>query len=559
VLSASDRDEPRVQRSFDVGLRDDRQSDWGAQLASARGGLAALLGLRMAVWTALPLALLHALPADLVEGVIWGQGWQLGYDQPPLQAWLVGAVDWTFGYRRWAVFLTSQILVAVCLWAVWRLARSIVTPLGALVSVLLLEGVLYFNVGSPNLFPDLIELPAWALSVASLHRALRRGSPFDWAVLGLCLAAAAYGKYTSAVLAAVMVGFLLLEPEARRSWRSPGPYLCASVCLLLLAPHLAWAAHHRFPTVEHIRRVSHPTPGALDRALAFAGFALGQLPVAGWIAIPILALARGGSGPRLISLAGNPTRFDRRFVATLALGPLGLMLVGAAVGGIQFRIHWTYAMWNLAGLFAVVFLTPSVDASSLRRFRWAWLAVFLLAIGVYAGANGAASHAQLLATSEGSGSTRFAQVVDELHREARHGLGRLQREADFPSREVADAVTAGWHTRVGGRLAFVVGDKWVAGSIAFFSPDHPLALRDGRMEGSPWIDVGELRRRGGIVAWNPASDGGETEAALRQSFPSLEMQPPIAIAERPGASVPPLEIRWGIVRPALRSTPEQAP
>jgi len=153
--------------------------------------------LHLIIWTALPLIFTNALPLDLVEGVIWGQGWQLGYDQPPFQGWLLGLLDGIFGYQRWAVFLASQIVVATCLWAVWMLARLIVSPLGALISVMLLDGVLFLNFMSPNLFPDLIVLPFWALATWSFYRALRFGRLLDWLILGLCLAGAAYAKYVT--------------------------------------------------------------------------------------------------------------------------------------------------------------------------------------------------------------------------------------------------------------------------------------------------------------------------------------------------------------------------
>src|SRR5262249_41975996 len=137
--------------------------------------LAGFLLLHVVVWTVLPIAFTHALPVDLVEGVVWGQGWQLGYDQPPFQAWFLGLADSLTGSQRCAVYLLSQILVAISLGAVWRLARLIVAPLGALVAVLVLDGVLFFNFLTPNLFPDLIELPFWALSAWSFYRALRWG------------------------------------------------------------------------------------------------------------------------------------------------------------------------------------------------------------------------------------------------------------------------------------------------------------------------------------------------------------------------------------------------
>src|SRR5258705_8318291 len=108
--------------------------------------LAGFILLHVVVWTVLPIAFTHALPVDLVEGVVWGQGWQLGYDQPPFQAWFLGLADWLSGYQRWAVYLTSQVLVAISLVALWRLARLIITPLRGLGPGMGLDGTLSFDV-----------------------------------------------------------------------------------------------------------------------------------------------------------------------------------------------------------------------------------------------------------------------------------------------------------------------------------------------------------------------------------------------------------------------------
>lgn len=509
-------------------------------LSSARIGLlfGGWLLLHLTVWTALPLIFTHALPVDLVEGVIWGQGWQLGYDQPPFQGWLLGFLDGLFGYQRWTVFFASQVLVAICLWAVWRLSRLIVSPLGALLSVMLLDGVLFFNFASPNLFPDLIELPFWALATWSFYRALRFGRRFDWLILGLCLAGAAYGKYVSFVLALVMIGFMAIEPQARRSWRTPGPYLCATLCLLLLTPHLWWALQQNFPTIAHIDQVSHPTRGLLDHIVALSGFVGGELGLISLMGLLLLTLVPSHPGARKILLTDAPTIFDRRFVMAMAFGPIGLLSAGALVADVEFRVHWAYAMWCFIGLFAVMFLVPVIDERAVRRFASAWVGVFALVALLFAGANGLASRASPL---------RLPAVSWEIP--SKHVLRRLQREAGFPARELADAITEGWQQRIGGPLPYVIGSKWVAGSIAFFSIDHPLVLRDGNPEGSPWIDMADLRQQGAAVVWEPDDDANNISAVLQQRFPSMEMQPPLLIPSLSDPDLPPRRFSWGILRP----------
>jgi 4-amino-4-deoxy-L-arabinose transferase-like glycosyltransferase len=505
----------------------------------ARRLLAGFILLHLAVWTLLPLLVTHALPVDLVEGVIWGQGWQLGYDQPPFQAWILGGTDALLGYHRWAVYLASQLLVATGFWAVWRLSLRIVTPAGALVAVVLLEGVLFLNLMTPNLYPDLIEVPLWALAILAFHHALRRGTAGSWLVLGLALAAAAYGKYTSALLAATMAAFMLAEPRARRAWRSPGPYLAAGLCLLLLVPHLVWAVRHGLPTVRHVEAVSRPTTGPLDHALALLGFVGGELGIVGLSLALIAALAwrRPAKAP-LLSLAGSPDAFDRRFVAAMALGPFGLLLAGAVASGVEFRVHWGYAMWSLLGLFAVLFLAPAVSRAGLRRLAAGWAAVFVAAAAAYAAINGVAPYAGGLLVGGRSDAP------------ARHLMRRLQGEASFPASAVAELVTDEWHRRTGTPLAYVIGNKWVAGNVAFFSPDHPMVLRDGDPAASPWIDLAELRRRGAVLVWDETRDDGRLTARLAARFPSMELELPVDVRWQSGASIAPFRLSWAILYPA---------
>jgi 4-amino-4-deoxy-L-arabinose transferase-like glycosyltransferase len=504
--------------------------------------------LHLVVWTALPLIFTHALPLDLVEGVTWGQGWQLGYDQPPFQAWFLGAVDSLSGYQRWAVYLLSQILVGVSFFGVWRLARLIVSPLGALTSVLLLEGVPFFNFSTPNLFPDLIVMPFWALAGWSFYRALRFGRLLDWALLGLCLAGAAYAKYVSALLAAVMVGFMVVEPQARRCWRSPGPYLCAGLCLLLLAPHLWWAYENSFPTVARFQLSAQPSVGALGWITALARFGAGQLAMLLLAGLLTVALGSGRRGEGRIPLANVPASFDRHFVVTLALGPFLLAFVAAALSGLQFRLHWGMAMWCFIGLFAVVFLVPAVEAAGLRRFARGWAGVFLLAALFYGAANTFVSYA------------RQWKALVALGFPSQNSLRRVQEEADFPARELAAAITERWHEKVGDRLAYVVGKKWMIGVISFFSPDHPLGLRiDVGEPQSPWIDTAQLRRQGAIVVFDPSRNQDNAAAMLYERFPMVEWQAPIVLPWHTGAELAPLRIEWGILYPAGWQVPKHSP
>src|SRR6202158_3077807 len=106
---------------------------------------AAFAGLHALVWTALPTLLYPNLPLDLIEALIYGREWQLGYDKlPPLPWWLVGIVNLTIG-QDFANSLLRQAGVVAPLAGIWAMARPRIGPRGALAAVLIVDGLHYLN------------------------------------------------------------------------------------------------------------------------------------------------------------------------------------------------------------------------------------------------------------------------------------------------------------------------------------------------------------------------------------------------------------------------------
>src|SRR5215471_2401937 len=130
-------------------------------LEAPERALAAILCVHALVWTALPTLLYANLPLDLIEALTYGQEWQLGYDKlPPLPWWLVEIVHRLIGHD-FAYYLLAQIVVAAALWLIWVTARPLVGPLGALVAVLIVDGLHYLNYTSAKFNHDVVQLPFW--------------------------------------------------------------------------------------------------------------------------------------------------------------------------------------------------------------------------------------------------------------------------------------------------------------------------------------------------------------------------------------------------------------
>src|SRR5215472_17044298 len=230
---------------------------------------AGFLALHFAVWTALPALLYANLPLDLIEALVYGREWQLGYDKlPPLPWWLIEGAHRGFDADI-AYYATAQIAVLVALTLVFALARPLVGAVGALVAVLIVDGLHYFQYTAVKFNHDVIQLPFWALAGYAFHAALRRGGLGSWCLLGLALGGALWAKYFVVVLAVPYALFMLFDRQARRAFKTPGPWLVLCVALIVAAPHIvrlfqsdflpfAYASHRAAPVRGWFDHVLHP-------------------------------------------------------------------------------------------------------------------------------------------------------------------------------------------------------------------------------------------------------------------------------------------------------------
>src|SRR5437868_9612025 len=110
-----------------------------------QASFAGVVALHLVVWTALPALLYPNLPLDLIEALVYGREWQLGYDKlPPLPWWLIEAVHRAFGADA-AYYATAQAAVLIAFALVFALSRRLVGAAGALVGILIIDGLHYFQ------------------------------------------------------------------------------------------------------------------------------------------------------------------------------------------------------------------------------------------------------------------------------------------------------------------------------------------------------------------------------------------------------------------------------
>jgi hypothetical protein len=87
---------------------------------------------------------------------------------------------------------------------------------------------------------------------------------------------------------------------------------------------------------------------------------------------------------------------------------------------------------------------------------------------------------------------------------------------------------------------------WTGGNVGHYAPERPRVLIDGDPRRAPWIDLGDLKRRGAVVVWT-AGDPQIMPAWWRPIAGEAQVQPPLRLPFRAGAMT--LTVGWAILRP----------
>jgi 4-amino-4-deoxy-L-arabinose transferase-like glycosyltransferase len=483
-----------------------------------QAAFAAFLALHALVWTVLPTLLYPNLPLDLIEALTYGREWQLGYDKlPPLPWWLIEVLHQTLGIEI-AYYALAQIAVVAAFAVVWMTARPLVGAVGALIAVLIVDGLHYFNYTAAKFNHDVIQLPLWALAGYAFHAGLRRGRLRDWVLLGLALGLALWAKYFVVVLAAPLALFLLFDRDARRALATPGPWIALALALVVMTPHLIWLVRNDFLPFAYASARAAPVRGPIDHVVHPLAFAAGQLA----FLLPSLIIAAAFIWPRPKSDAAAPASaaadaFDRRIVTLLTFGPAATTVALSALSGRGTVAMWGYPLWLFLGLWIVLVARTPVEPARLARVAASWAVVFVLFAIAFA--------------------ANYSVLPAFDHR---------YRAVFYPGDRLADELARRFRAATGQPLTYVIGTMWDGGNVAHYAREQPRVLIDGDPRRAPWIDLGDLRSKGAVVIWT-SGDPNVMPVRLRNIAGDAQVQPPFTLPFRRGDQV--LTVGWAILRP----------
>lgn len=476
------------------------------------------ISLHLVLWTLVPALVRYNLPLDSIEGTIWGHQLEWGYDKNPfLNGWLTAFATYLGGPSGWMVYLFSQLSVAACFWAVWMLARCMLPPVYALISVMLLEGVQYYNFHAIDFNDNTLELGLWALTIYFFYKALRSPSKTAWILTGLFAGLGMMAKYYTASLLAAMTLYLFYNHSNRKQLTTLPPYLGLLTFVMLILPHFIWLFFHDFITVKYVFERASSPPSWTNHFFFPAQFAWQQLQ-AFLPALVFFGLLLIGKKPLLNPQPLKLPSSDKAFLFYMGLGPLLLTALLSLCLGIKLRAGWGMPLLSLWGIILFATVRPHLTKTKIHSFL-ALIYIFMCALL-------SGYSVSLIDSSDAS-------------------------SANFPGHQIAQRITQEWHETYHSKLVYVGGSRWVGGNIGFYSKDHPSVFIEWNRQRAPWINTKDMEKKGAVFIWD-ITDNESMPAEIQKQYPQLQKMSVLEFPWRRNiANLPPIKIGMAILPPQV--------
>ena len=303
----------------------------------------------LVVWTVSPTISNVNLPLDTIEALAWGSNLSWGYSKhPPLSAFIVETVFSFFGNKDWAYYFLSQIFVILGFIYVWKFSNLIFkNKIYSLCSVLLIEGIYFYNYTSPEFNVNICQIPFWALTVYYSYKSLKFEKTSDFLLLGLFSALGFLSKYIFVYLIISIKVIFLIEYFKRKTFKIK-LFLPGIVFLLIITPHLIWLAQNDFITLSYaFNRTGIENKDFITHLINPITFILKQLG----ILVPVIIMF-------LILIDFKKIRFSKssketNFLLLINIIPLILVFFTSLLSGANIRTMWMTPFYLFLGVFLI--------------------------------------------------------------------------------------------------------------------------------------------------------------------------------------------------------------
>ena len=395
------------------------------------------------VWTLIPALSNSNLPLDTIEALAWGSNLDWGFNKhPPGSAFFAEVFYKIFGSQDWAYYLLSQLFVVLAFFVVWKFSEEFFeNKIYSLISVLLLEGIYFYNFTTPEFNANISQLPFWALTVLYCWKGFKDNKTIDWVLFGLFAASGFLSKYLFIyLLAALDIYFLYLLINKKINFKC---LISLIAFLLVLLPHLIWLTENNYITITYgLHRTGIEEPNFLNHFIHPLIFLAKQIG----ILIPFFIMF-------FFIISKFKLNFDFKdkkllFLAAINVVPIILMLLTSLIMGVKIRTMWMTPFYLFIGVFFIYIFQGQINLNKLKNFISVFLILFIF--------------------------SPFAYYYISIT--------QTDKRTDYPGKEIGTLVQKEWNKVNDLKpIVYVGSDEWHAGNLSYHLKDRPIVVMDNSL------------------------------------------------------------------------------
>ena len=399
-----------------------------------------IIAVHLILWTAVPSLTNNNLPMDTIEHLAWGSNLDWGFNKhPPAVAFFLEIFYQIFGSQDWTYYLLSQIFVVIAFIVVFKFAQEIFkNKILSLISVLLLEGIYFYNFTTPEFNVNVCQLPFWALCVYYSWKLFDKQeiSVKDCILIGVFAAIGFLSKYLFLYLLLAIDLLFFYAIFIVKYKKFDFKYLISlEVFIVLLVPHLIWLTNNDYITITYgLTRTGLENSNLLDHItypLIFLGKQIGIL-------IPFFIM----SFFLVKKFKFKTSLKDKKllFLIFINLVPLILMFLTSMITGSKIRTMWMTPFYLFFGVLIVYIFQAQINLKKLKGFLSSFVILFTVSLFSYA----------YISISE------------------------TDKRTDYPGKEIAIKTQYAWSQDHKETINVVLGDEWNAGNLSYHLKSRPV-------------------------------------------------------------------------------------
>ena len=396
------------------------------------------IAIHLILWTLVPSLTNNNLPLDTIEALAWGGNLDWGFNKhPPASAFFAELFYQIFGNNDWAYYLLSQIFLVFSFFIIFKLSQEIYkNKIFGLLSVVILEGIYFYNYTTPEFNVYISELPFWTLTVYYAYKANFRNNVKDWAMLGFFSAIGFLSHYLfSYLLLSITFFFIYIFIKDKKfNFKS---LIAFEIFIIALIPHLIWLAENNYITITYgLHRADSGLNDKylIDHIIYPLSFLIKQIG----ILIPFWIMLFMLVSKFKFKLNFKDTKFI--FLIFINFLPIILIAMTSLLTGSKIKTMWLTPFYLFFGVFFIYLFQKEINLKKLKNFFISFLFFFILSPIIYSTVS----------------------------------LSQKNKRTDYSGKQIAIKTQYIWDQEYKEPINVVFGDEWLAGNLSYHLKSRPI-------------------------------------------------------------------------------------